>query len=369
MRLDLSLVFFAKDSCIRKIEENLDAVSRTPQLQRQELMKYVHRPNLSLLVYPAVYADAILPEDIPSLQVLFQLLPDRNEGPCSDFTSALIRLIGAKAQGQMTRFFIKAMRIYYTLGAWAVDFFIIETTRRIVGQVESNVNSLWVDQAKVGLAERLEPLLHTSRIPLSAPGAVSGKAERLLFFLQQEHHGNFFGIVFVKERAASFVLAELVAQNPATRDVFRCASCMGSTNRSKKHDIFNVLDPDAVGETLLQFREGGKNLIVATDVLEEGIDLTACHLVVCFDHPSNLKSFIQRRGRARQQQSTFAIMVADDDTSDAVTRWQELEEEMIRLYQDEKRTLQELEQLENSPDDVGFQLRLRTGCALLFLTV
>jgi len=108
---------------------------------------------------------------------------------------------------------------------------------------------------------------------------------------------------------------------------------------------------------------------VATDVLEEGIDLTACHLVVCFDQPSNLKSFIQRRGRARQKQSTFAIMVADDDTSDAIKRWQELEEEMIRLYKDHKRTLQNLEQLEELPEGVGFQLSLRTGCVILLSIV
>ncbi|KAK5548299.1 Dicer-like protein 2, partial [Exophiala xenobiotica] len=52
-----------------------------------------------------------------------------------------------------------------------------------------------------------------------------------------------------------------------------------------------------------------KNLIIETDVLEEGIDVTACNLVVCFDVPSNLKPFLQRRGRARQEQSTFAILL------------------------------------------------------------
>ena len=116
-----------------------------------------------------------------------------------------------------------------------------------------------------------------------------------------------------------------------------------------------------VKETLLQFQEGEKNLIVATDLLEEGIDLTACHVVVCFDPPSNLKSFVQKRGRARQQESTFAIMVASDDTSNAVQRWQELEKETIQLYRDHKRKLQETEKLETYPEDVPFQLKLPTG--------
>ncbi|KAK5188552.1 Dicer-like protein 2 [Exophiala xenobiotica] len=62
-------------------------------------------------------------------------------------------------------------------------------------------------------------------------------------------------------------------------------------------------------EALTDLRAKAKNLIIETDVLEEGIDVTACNLVVCFDVPSNLKPFLQRRGRARQEQSTFAILL------------------------------------------------------------
>lgn len=345
---------------VRKIEENLDAVSRTPQLQRHELMKYVHRPNLSLLRYPAEFSDLIPPESVPSLQILFQLLPPPDPDPDLELNDSF--MLRTKAQDPLARFFTRALKIYYMLGAWAADYYIVETTRKIVSQVDTTINSVWLDPAKVDLADRLKGILKINRVPLSAPGAVSRKCERLLSFLQQEHHENFSGIVFVKERAAAYVLAELIAQHPLTRDVFRSASCMGSTHKSKKHDLCDVLDADAVDGTLALFREGGKNLIVATDVLEEGIDLTACHLVVCFDQPSNLKSFIQRRGRARQQRSTFAIMIENDDKSNIVEKWQELEQEMIQLYQDHKRTLEKLEQLEENSEAVAFELRLRTGC-------
>lgn len=54
-------------------------------------------------------------------------------------------------------------------------------------------------------------------------------------------------------------------------------------------------------------------------------------------------------------------MVASDDTSNAVQWWQELEEEMIQLYRDHKRKLQETEKLETYPKDVPFQLKLPTG--------
>jgi len=87
-------------------------------------------------------------------------------------------------------------------------------------------------------------------------------------------------------------------------------------------------------------------------VLEEGIDITACRLVICYDSPPNLKSFVQRRGQARQKKSKFAIMVADDDTSPTFHNWQKLEGEMIRAYQDDSRRLQEVSDLENTSEDV-----------------
>ena len=105
---------------------------------------------------------------------------------------------------------------------------------------------------------------------------------------------------------------------------------------------------------------GGTNLIIATDVLEEGIDVTACHLVICFDKPPNLKSFIQRRGRARQGQSTFAIMLADDDVSASLNSWQALEEEMIRVYQDDARLLQEVSNLESIQEEVEDEFRVES---------
>lgn len=188
------------------------------------------------------------------------------------------------------------MRIYSTLGAWAADYFIIKTSQRIVKQVEINVNSLWVDQAKVRLAKRLKGILDTDCIWLCVHSTVSLKVYCLLSFLKQEHSKSFSGIIFVKERTAAYVLAALITHHPLTQDVFCCAPCMGSTNRSKKQNICNMLDPGNVKEMLLQFQEGEKNLIVATDILEEGIDLTAYHVVVCFDPPSNLKSFVQKRG-------------------------------------------------------------------------
>lgn len=50
-------------------------------------------------------------------------------------------------------------------------------------------------------------------------------------------------------------------------------------------------------------------MLIASEVVEEGIDVKICELVVNFDLPETLKSFIQRRGRARAINSSMIVMV------------------------------------------------------------
>lgn len=51
------------------------------------------------------------------------------------------------------------------------------------------------------------------------------------------------------------------------------------------------------------------NIIVATSILEEGLDVQSCNLVIRFDPSVTVCSFIQSRGRARVQNSDYILMV------------------------------------------------------------
>ncbi|XVF35247.1 hypothetical protein REPUB_Repub18cG0129200 [Reevesia pubescens] len=69
------------------------------------------------------------------------------------------------------------------------------------------------------------------------------------------------------------------------------------------------LAPKMQKETLESFRSGKVNLLFATDVVEEGIHVPNCSCVIRFDLPKTVRSYVQSRGRARQSNSKFIMML------------------------------------------------------------
>jgi len=49
------------------------------------------------------------------------------------------------------------------------------------------------------------------------------------------------------------------------------------------------------------------NVLIATSVVEEGVDVDACSFVIVFDHLRSTKAYIQMKGRARQKNAKFFV--------------------------------------------------------------
>ncbi|XP_034274302.2 LOW QUALITY PROTEIN: endoribonuclease Dicer [Pantherophis guttatus] len=124
------------------------------------------------------------------------------------------------------------------------------------------------------------------------------------------------GIIFVERRYTAVVLNRLIKeagkQDPELAYIssnFITGHGIGKNQpRSKQMEIeFRKQE-----EVLRKFRAHETNLLIATSIVEEGVDIPKCNLVVRFDLPTEYRSYVQSKGRARAPISNY-IMLADSD--------------------------------------------------------
>ncbi|MCJ1468717.1 Dicer-like protein 2 [Pseudocyphellaria aurata] len=369
---------------LENLEQNLNAISSTPKLHREMMLQFVHQPNLLRLLYPPNTFETHVPEALIYLRAVYAGLDIEKdpyviklkEASSSTKTSSSLNdvLLNRKTycQTQIKGFLCKAEQVQLELGSWATGFFIracLENFgKAIAEETSSNFDAL--DAAEKSY---IRSAFAGFQIPacngqaLNDDSQISSKVKILVDFLETKMSANFSGLVFVQTRAAVAVLAHLISHHPRTRNAFCVGTFVGaSSNLTRRSTIGELVNTKNQTRTLEELHLGQRNLVITTSALEEGIDIAACNNVVCFEKPPNLKSFIQRRGRARNSESTYAIMFEEGSGSDTLSSWHDLEYEMRRAYMDDMRRLKEIRDLEGQ-EEGGREFRIESTGALLTL--
>ncbi|XP_063950515.1 dicer-like protein 4 isoform X1 [Daucus carota subsp. sativus] len=109
-------------------------------------------------------------------------------------------------------------------------------------------------------------------------------------------------IIFVNRIVTARSLSSIL-QSLKVLSAWKCDYLVGV------HSGLKSVSRKSTNALLAKFQSGEINLLVATKVGEEGLDIQTCCLVVRFDLPETVASFIQSRGRARMPQSEYAFLV------------------------------------------------------------
>ncbi|KAI0385350.1 hypothetical protein F5Y04DRAFT_245634 [Hypomontagnella monticulosa] len=377
--LTASPIIRSKVDSLEEIERTLDAVCKTPTIHRDQLTSVVKRPKMYRLFYSQ--PDYIRPTsnmnslssayyslDIYKDPTIIRLQRDDTERSRIELKKALQNR-DTYVFNQLQSLWRKSTEIQRELGSWAADYFLHVTITQFVTSIKKNDSWLqgWEMKEKQYLAAALETVKISAPPPFKDDASsvdISDKVTVLTQQLSRAADGT-IGIIFVREVATVAMLSHILSVHPSIKNRFRTGTMIGSSNYSGRKRDIGTLKRASDYQDLEDFRSGKLDILIATSVLEEGIDVPACNLVICFDRPDNLKAFIQRRGRARMRESKLILLL--DNPTYQVDEWTAYEEEMKKRYEDDMRKVQELVDLEESeePDVEPFFIP-ETGAQLDF---
>jgi ERCC4-related helicase len=349
-------------------------MARTPQLHIEDLLRFVNTPSLREVPYEV---------EVPGVQVssaLRSLFSTMESIEVEKYVPALKRFSHHEAQSEycgvvnrasrrmeacLKRLCNRAKHLQKELGIWATNYYLVAATDNLNSspQSEGDIILNLDEHEKKYLSKVCASINRSNSRQALEPGKfpdISAKVEHLIAILATEHRPDFLGIIFVEQRATAIALHQLLSTHPKTKDLFRYGTFMGASKNPNSKDFGDLVNPKEQDQVLSDFSSGNKNLIIATSALEEGIDISGCNNVICFNKPQNIKSFIQRRGRARKVNSTFIIMVPADENISDTKNWQELDRQIIEACKRDRKMVEDLQKSENLEAEGDLTLKIES---------
>ncbi|NMC07448.1 MAG: DEAD/DEAH box helicase [Candidatus Lokiarchaeota archaeon] len=132
-------------------------------------------------------------------------------------------------------------------------------------------------------------------------------------------------LVFVNYRASIDAIVSHVGPDDP---VIKIHKFVGQGTR-KKNDA--GMKRDAQSRILQQFKGGAYNVLVATSVAEEGLDIAECDLVVFYETVASLIKFIQRQGRTGRKRAGNTAVLFTRGTMDEF-RMKALDAKLAKIH-------------------------------------
>lgn len=305
----------------RELEENLCCVLRRPLQNLSDLTARTARATVQPIFYRSLPNPPCIGDTAEHLRALiydYNMEQDptvcwlRSSGQTEVASTAVL-----KRDTTCLRYLRKLSQGFqeldYQLGSDSAAWFLSRSVERL-DDIQSK--NMLFEQHDASLAEKsyllylLRSVQVSSRSDTQRPRRSAKLLELLELLTRLKGNRALTGLIFVRQRATAIALTHTIATESSLQPFFKVGSFVG-TSSARSSARGDLLEIEEQQDTLKHFRLGAKNLLVATDVLEEGLDIPACNFVICLDPPAHLTSFVQCRGRARQQGSVLYIFYND----------------------------------------------------------
>ena len=147
-----------------------------------------------------------------------------------------------------------------------------------------------------------------------ADGQRMSLVKQLLLSLKNREYINWqnsskpIALVLVRERVLALRLSKFLQGMSFVKDQgLRVTAVVGHGGGTANYGM-RVKEQKRVLDGV---KERKYQIVVATSVAEEGVDIPECELVICMNLPGTVTGFVQMRGRARKKGSHFVIICSN----------------------------------------------------------
>lgn len=293
---------------LRDLSRLCGAQLYTPCIYRNDLAGAVNRPNTRFIPV------SLTSEDSRLCELLFEnvraLLSDES-CPCSNLEDVRANLRGLTVKSRQdhklsvklhkVHHFLTALEMTSILGSKYSREYLLDLLKEGGVGLEKNLTGLEEKVLEICKGEEVNvsPKAQALSKILESIDLVAAPETRMIVFVETKRTARWLAS-FLQEHLTA---AELNGWNPTAFTGQASNSIDGMNWNEEQRPI------------LALFRAGHVKLLIATSVLQEGLDVAACNHIVLFDRTWSLKAFLQSRGRARAQDSEYTIICSADDES------------------------------------------------------
>ncbi|XP_018402854.1 PREDICTED: endoribonuclease Dicer [Cyphomyrmex costatus] len=148
--------------------------------------------------------------------------------------------------------------------------------------------------------------------------------EMLKHYNKELNEQKFCCIIFVRERFMTQVIyhiLKILSEHDEQYSFLKPDYVVGFQNDPYKNSKEVTCIAKWNKQVLQRFKNGSSNCIVATDVVDEGIDIPTCTLIIRYDIPIDFRAYVQSKGRARHNLSNYLIFTEGEDNDDFLIKY------------------------------------------------
>ncbi|XP_019860253.1 PREDICTED: probable ATP-dependent RNA helicase DHX58 isoform X2 [Amphimedon queenslandica] len=290
----------------------VDATSGMKAVQENiaELRSFVPSPSYNRHALPRRNSKdsfvTVLSKEMKNLKELLPVQPRVVPDPCSLAYQQWVKneIEAAQLSGmseQRDQITILELLEIYHLALITYEDFEIENAKEILDKVKSFDDSNDTERQLQQNHKLVKGIVNG--IPGSKNPLLLQAKELLLSHFTAKPESK--ALFFVRAMDHTQYVSEWIMKNPGLSRLIRPCSITGHSRKGSmsKADQIKIIE---------SFRSGEYNLLVTTSVLEEGLDVPQCNMVIRFQIMSNEVSDVQAQGRARADDSTLHTIVTSD---------------------------------------------------------